>query len=80
MLHEVASGFPCRWGGCRHVVHVADGSSMTSLFTASDERRQHELASHGIELPRAPYVDDGPRGGLRAVIERARSGPAAHPK
>ncbi len=47
------AGFPCRWGGCRHVVHVSAGSSMSSLFTASDERRQHELAEHGLDIPKA---------------------------
>ncbi|MBA3749069.1 MAG: hypothetical protein H0W96_16490 [Solirubrobacterales bacterium] len=45
--------------------------AIAALFTASDERRQHELAAHGLALPQSQPYDDGPRG-LRAVIDRDR--------
>jgi len=46
------SGFPCRAGGCRFTARVADGASMTALHDGSAARREHELAEHGLDIPK----------------------------
>jgi len=53
ILNSRQSGFPCRAGGCRHVVRVADSSSLTAIHDGSAARRQHELAAHGLDIPKA---------------------------
>ncbi|GAC1458926.1 MAG: hypothetical protein NVS1B1_13980 [Candidatus Limnocylindrales bacterium] len=41
-----SGGFPCRFGGCDVRFQVVDQSSMQSLLAASEQRTQHELATH----------------------------------
>lgn len=50
------SGFPCRFGGCERVFHVADQRSMEALHAGSAARTAHEIAEHGYHHQPAPEV------------------------
>ena len=48
---SLRNGLPCRAEDCPYVSRVLDSSTMASLHLASDERREHERTSHGLDIP-----------------------------
>ena len=53
ILNSRQSGFPCRDGGCTFTVRVPDSSSLTAIHDGSAARREHELAEHALDIPKA---------------------------
>ena len=48
---SLGNGLPCRADSCPYVSQVQDSSTMASLNLASEERRQHERDTHGLDIP-----------------------------